>query len=137
MSKLNPYVLFNGNAREAVMFYQSVFGGEPQISTFGDMHAAQDPAQNDLVMHASLTTPAGYTIMVSDAADRDYQPGNNFSISISGPDEEMEQLKGYFDKLAEGGKVTVALEKAMWGDTFGMLNDKFGISWMFNIGKMA
>ena len=131
---LNPYLGFRGNAREAITFYQSVFGGELAISTFGDLHASEDPAEIDLVMHSILTTDSGLAIMASDTPQRmDYNPGDNISISLSGTKSDETELRGYWDKLTEGGTVTMPLETAMWGDTFGMCVDKFGIAWLVNI----
>lgn len=131
---LNPYLGFRGNAREAITFYQSVFGGELSISTFGDLHASEDPAEMDLVMHSVLTTDSGLALMASDTPQRmAYNPGDNISISLSGAKSDETELRGYWDKLTEGGTVTMPLETAMWGDTFGMCVDKFGIAWLVNI----
>ena len=131
-SRLNPYVnVLDGKAREALEFYQSVLGGELNIMTFGDMGTEGDVAVQ--VMHGQLETPAGFTLMVADAPPEMVQVtmGDNISISLSGDDTEA--LTGYFNGLAEGGSVTTPLEKPMWGDEFGMLVDKFGISWLVNI----
>jgi PhnB protein len=129
---LNPYLSFKDNAREAMNFYQSVLGGDLTVSTFDDFHAAQDPSEGPLVMHSQLNGPNGLVLMASDTPSRmEYQPGTNFSISISGDDED--EIRGYWDKLADGASITMPLEKAMWGDTFGMLVDKFGIAWLVNI----
>ena len=131
-TQLNPYLGFRDNAREAMDFYQSVFGGEVVRSTFGEFHASQDPAEQDKVMHSQLTTEGGMVLMASDTPNAmDYHPGDNYSVSLSGDDEA--ELRGYWDKLSGGGKVTVPLEKAPWGDMFGMCTDKFGVAWLVNI----
>lgn len=131
---LNPYISFKDNARDAMTFYQSVLGGELNISTFDDLHAAMDPSEGPLVMHSQLTTPSGFTLMGSDTPSRmEYNPGSNFSVSLSGGAETEEELRGYWDKLSAGATITMPLEKAVWGDTFGMLTDKFGIAWLVNI----
>ncbi|MFC4395177.1 MULTISPECIES: VOC family protein [Micrococcaceae] len=131
-TRLNPYLSFRSNAREAMEFYKNVFGGELNMSTFADFHASQDPSEDNLVMHAQLDGPAGLTLMGSDTPARmDYNPGNTFSVSLSGDDEA--ELRGYWDKLSDGGTVTMPLEKAIWGDSFGMCTDKFGIQWLVNI----
>ncbi|WP_422934699.1 VOC family protein [Sinomonas sp. P47F7] len=133
---LNPYISFKDNAREAMTFYQTVLGGKLDVSTFDDFHAAQDPSEGPLVMHSQLNTPNGLTLMASDTPSRmDYTPGTNFSISLSGEDEA--ELRGYWDRLTDGATVTMPLEKAMWGDTFGMLVDKFGVAWLVNINGGA
>jgi PhnB protein len=132
-SRLNPYLSFDGNAREAMEFYRSVFGGELTVSTFGEF-GAPDPAVADKVMHAQLITDAGYALMASDTPPgMDYQPGNTITVSLSGDDAA--ELRRYWDKLADGGTVSVKLEKQMWGDEFGQCVDKFGIGWLVNIGQ--
>lgn len=135
-SKLNPYVnVLDGRAREAVEFYQSVLGGELSLMTFGDM-GMEGPSAS-MVMHSMLETPSGFTLMVADAPPEmvEVTVGNNISISLSGDDAE--QLRGWFDALAEGGTVAMPLEKQMWGDVFGALTDRFGINWMVNIAGDA
>jgi PhnB protein len=131
-SRLNPYISFNGNAREAMEFYQSVFGGELVMNTFGDF-GTPDPAIADKIMHGMLETGAGYTLMGSDTPPgMDFNPGNTSTISLSGDDAE---LRTYFERLAEGGTVTMPLEKQVWGDEFGQLVDRFGVPWMVNVSQ--
>ena len=132
-SRLNPYIQFDGDAREAMEFYRDVLGGELVINTFGE-YGSDDPATADKTMHAQLETDGGFTLMASDAAPgMEHRPGTNITISLSG--EDGDELRGYWDKLADGGAVTMPLEKQMWGDEFGMLTDRFGIGWMVNIGQ--
>jgi PhnB protein len=132
-SRLNPYITFNGNAREAMEFYRSVFGGELTVSTFGEFGQSDGPGA-DKVMHAQLETPAGYTLMASDTGPGmgEVEPSTSITISLSGDDQD---LRGYWEKLADGGTVTMPLEKQMWGDEFGMCVDRYGTSWMVNIGQ--
>lgn len=131
MAILNPYISFKDTARDAMEFYQSVLGGELFFSTFGDM-GDPEAANANGIMHSSLQTPAGFTLFASDTPDgMDYHPGTNIAISISGT--ESDELKGYWDKLSADATVTVPYAKQMWGDEFGMLIDKFGISWMVNV----
>jgi PhnB protein len=131
-SKLNPYLSFKDNTRDAMQFYHTVFGGKLDMQTFKELNASQDPSEDDKIMHAQLEADNGITIMASDTPDRmEFNPGNNFNMSLSGDSEP--ELRTYFDKLAVGGTVTMALEKAVWGDTFGMLKDKFGVQWLVNI----
>jgi len=136
-TRLNPYISFRSNAREAMEFYHSVFGGNLSISTFKEYQASQDPSDDHLVMHAMLEAPNGLTLMGADTPSRmEFHGGGDFSISLSGDNEP--ELTGYFQKLSAGGTVTEPLVKAPWGDTFGMLTDKFGINWMVNIaGKQS
>ncbi|MDT0168070.1 VOC family protein [Pseudarthrobacter sp. BRE9] len=131
-TKLNPYLSFRNNAREAMEFYKDVFGGELNIGTFAEFQGSQDPSEDQLVMHAQLDTPSGLTLMASDTPQRmDYKPGNTFSVSLSGDDDA--ELRGYWEKLSDGGTVAMPLETAIWGDAFGMCTDKFGVQWLVNI----
>ena len=133
---LNPYLNFRDEARQAMEFYQSVFGGELSRSTFSDFGASDDPAEQDKTMHAMLTTPGGLVLMASDTPNRmEYTPGNNYSIALSGEDEA--ELRGYWELLCEGGTVTMPLDRAPWGDAFGMCVDRFGVSWMVNIAPYS
>ena len=130
--QLNPYLSFRNNTRTAMEFYRSVFGGELSISTFKEFQASTDPSEDDLVMHSQLEGEHGVVFMASDTPGRmEYKPGTNFSMSLSGDDEPV--LRGWFDKLADGGTVTMPLEKAPWGDTFGMCIDRFGVNWLVNV----
>lgn len=133
-TKLNPYISFKDNAREAMEFYQSVFGGQLSINTFEEFHASEDPAEADKIMHSMLEAPNGVTFMASDTPNQmEYRPGANISMSLSGRNEA--ELRGYFEKLSANGTVTMPLEEAPWGDSFGMCTDQFGINWMVNISK--
>ena len=129
---LNPYISFKDNARQAMEFYKTVFGGRLEMSTFKEYHASDDPVEGNKIMHAMLRAEDGITFMAADTPQgMEYNPGANISMSLSGDNEA--ELKGYFEKLSAGGTVTQPLEKAPWGDSFGMLTDKFGINWMVNI----
>lgn len=132
-SRLNPYISFNGNARQAMEFYEGTFGGTLRLSTFGEF-GAEDSPDADKIMHGMLETPSGYTLMGADTpTGMEYNPGNNIAVSLSGDDPD--ELRGYWDKLSGGGTVSVPLEKQMWGDEFGMCVDQFGVTWMVNIGQ--
>ena len=135
-TQLNPYLIFRDTARDAMTFYQSVFGGELTISTFAELQASEDPAEQDKVMHSMLSTDGGLTLMASDLPNSmEYTPGNNFSVSLSGDDDA--ELRGYWEKLSAGGTTTMPLNVAPWGDTFGMCIDKFGVTWLVNIAGPA
>ena len=132
-SRLNPYLSFDNNAREAMEFYQRVFGGTLTMNTFGEFGKQGGP-QDDLIMHAQLVTDSGYWIMGADTPPgMTRTPGDTITVSLSGDDGG--ELRGYWEQLCEGGTVTMPLEKQMWGDEFGMCNDRFGIPWMVNIGQ--
>jgi PhnB protein len=134
MVGLNPYLSFKDNTKEAMEFYKSVFGGELRISTFKEFHATQDPSMENLIMHSSLDNKDGVMFMASDTPQRmEFKPGNNFNMSLTGDPADEAKLRGYFEKLADGGTITMPLEKAIWGDIFGMCVDKFGVQWLVNI----
>jgi PhnB protein len=131
-TRLNPYLSFRDSAREAMEFYHSVFGGKLTTNTFAEFHASEDPAEQDKIMHSQLETDGGLVIMAADTPNSmELTPGSNFAVSLSGEDEA--ELRGYWDKLSDGGTVTMPLDKAPWGDTFGMCVDRFGVSWMVNV----
>ena len=132
-SRLNPYINFNDNARQAMEFYKGVFGGNLTLNTFGE-YGAQDSPDADKIMHGQLETDSGFTLMGADTpAGMQRNPGDNIAISLSGDDADA--LRGYWERLSDGGTVSVPLEKQMWGDEFGMCVDQFGIPWMVNIGQ--
>lgn len=131
-TRLNPYLGFLDNAREAMEFYQSVFGGELDLTTFAEGGMPHDPADADHVMHSQLESPAGLVLMASDApSGMPVAEGSSISISLSGEDEG--ELRGYWDKLVDGGTVSMPLEQAPWGDLFGMCTDRFGTAWLVNV----
>jgi PhnB protein len=136
-SRLNPYLNFRDNSRQAMEFYKTVFGGKLEISTFKEFHASQDPGEADKIMHSMLEAENGIMFMASDTPNgMEYRPGTNMSMSLSG--DNKPELRGYFEKLSSGGRVNMPLDKAPWGDTFGMLTDKFGVNWLVNIaGRRA
>ncbi|WP_210507082.1 VOC family protein [Naasia sp. SYSU D00057] len=131
-TRLNPYLNFRDEAREAMTFYQSVFGGELNMSSFGEFGMSEDPAEQDKIMHAQLEAPDGLVLMGADTPNgMEFSRGTDISVSLSGEDET--QLRGFWDRLSEGATIVEPLEKAPWGDSFGMLNDRFGVRWLVNI----
>jgi PhnB protein len=130
-SRLNPYISFTSNARQALEFYKDVFGGTLALNTYGDYGAKASPEANN-IMHGMLETDSGFTLMGADnPPGMELHPGDNMAVSLSGDDAD--ELRGYWTKLSGGGTVSVPLEKQMWGDEFGMCVDQFGISWLVNI----
>lgn len=131
-TRLTPYLSFRDEARDAIAFYHSIFGGEVDISTFAEGGMPHDPTDADKIMHAALTAPSGFGLMASDApSGMELDSGSTISISLSGDNET--ELQGYWDALSEGATITLPLLPAPWGDTFGMLTDRFGTAWMVNI----
>jgi PhnB protein len=131
-SRLNPYLSFKDNARQAMEFYHTVFGGKLDMTTFKEGHSSNNPTEDNRIMHAALEAENGMLFMASDTPmGMEYESGQSISMSLSGDNEA--ELKGYWDKLSKSATVIMPLEKAPWGDTFGMLVDQFGIKWMVNI----
>ena len=131
-TSLTPYLNFSGNAAEAMKFYHSILGGDLAMQTFAEAKMARSPAENDLIVHARLTS-GSVTIMASDAPPGRMKTtfGDNVHMSLMG--EDGQQLQGVFDALAKDGKVDMPLAKQFWGDVYGQLTDKFGVHWMVNI----
>jgi PhnB protein len=129
-NQLNPYLHFEGTAREAMTFYHSVLGGELRLMTFGEMGMEGEHASR--IMHGSLDVRPGIALMGADGPPGEaFLPGNSCSMSLSGDDGD--ELPGWFAGISEGGEVHVPLAKQMWGDVFGQARDKFGVLWMVNI----
>ena len=130
-TKLTPYLSFRDGTREAMEFYRSVFGGELTATTFRDVAGmGLDEAEQDKVMHAQLVGGHDMTLMAADAPNS-MPVSQNGTVTLSGDDEAT--LRGYWDELSADGAVGVPLEKAPWGDFFGMCTDRFGVDWMVNI----
>lgn len=133
MAILTPYLSFRDNAREAMTFYQSVLGGKldlVEFSSFPDM--PQDPADANKIMHSWLATDDGMVLAGSDTpTGMDFQPPQNISISVSG--EDKARMQAIWDGLSDGGSVTMPFETPPWGGRFGMLVDRFGMSWMVTV----
>jgi PhnB protein len=129
--RLNPYLSFAGNAREAMEFYRTVFGGDLTLSTFGEYGPSDAPGA-DKIMHGQLES-GDMALMGADTppGEEERRSGNDVALSLSGDDADV--LRGYWTKLSDGGTVSVPLEQQMWGDEFGMCTDRYGVSWMVNI----
>ncbi len=130
--QMNPYLMFQDQARDAMAFYREIFGGELTMQTFAEGGMSAHASNDDRIMHAQLVTEHGLVLMASDVPDAvPYESGSAISISLSGDDEPT--LRGHFDALATGGTVIEPLRQAPWGDVFGVCVDRFGTSWMVNI----
>jgi PhnB protein len=139
MVKLNPYLSFEGTAKDALDFYHGVLGGELAVSTFGEMASEEMPVQPEvgaLVMHGQLDAPNGLTIMAADTP-----PGMEYvaatsgvTVALTGSSADTDYVNAAYEKLLDGATDVMAFEVAPWGDRYGSLTDRFGISWMFNVG---
>lgn len=128
--QLNPYLNFPGTARAAMEFYHSVFGGTLEVGTYAESGMFDNPDEGQKIMHAMLTGAHGIVLMGSDVPDG-MEVRANSSISLSGDDEAV--LGRWWEGLSEGAAISEPLTKAPWGDTFGMLVDRFHVPWMVNI----
>ncbi|WP_028708602.1 VOC family protein [Propionicicella superfundia] len=126
--RLNPYLNFPGNTREAMTYYQGVFGGELTISTYGE-YGMEPP---EATMHASLAHP-DFTVMASDAMPGAEQTWGGTRVYLAFTGDDLETLTGWFTALAAEGTVGMPLEKQVWGDVYGILTDKYGLEWMFDV----
>ena len=140
MPMLDSYLFFDGKCADAMKFYQKTIGGElmammkysesPDPESCGAGPGASQEAR-DRIMHAHLLIE-GRNLMASDTpAHMEFKGAGNISVSLSGTDEAA--LSGYWTRLKDGAEILQPLEKAPWGDSFGMLADKFGVVWLVNI----
>ncbi len=115
-------------------FYHGILGGQLDLQTYGQSPMPAPDSHKDKILHGVLEAGDHITIMAADSPpDMPLSSTHsNISLSLTGPDEDT--LKKAFDALADGGKITMPLEKQFWGDLFGMVDDKFGTHWMINIG---
>ena len=130
-----PYLYFRGNCKDAFDFYHSVLGGKITSMTFGQspMAAECDPGMLDQLMHVRIVV-GDSILMGSDSPPQYWTASGGFAISYSV--DTPEEGKKIFDALSDGGQIVMPLEKTFWSEAFGMLEDKFGISWMINCGPM-
>lgn len=126
---LNAYLFFAGDCCEAMEFYRDIFGGTLKVQTYDEV-PGQPEAMEGKVIHASLMD-GDVDLMASDSPFPHQIATGKISLALSGTDEQ--KLRTAFDKLGAGGKVNSPLKKEFWGDTFGMLKDKFGVDWMVSI----
>jgi PhnB protein len=134
-TKVYPYLSFDGLSAEVLKFYQSIFGGELKVQTYGESGMGDTPEVRDRVIHADLTGDL-VSLMASDTHPEFSPPlvmGNNITISLVGTDKD--ELTRCFNRLAEGGEITMALEEQFWGDVYGQVTDRFGIPWSVNISQ--
>ncbi|ACZ32009.1 3-demethylubiquinone-9 3-methyltransferase [Xylanimonas cellulosilytica DSM 15894] len=140
MTKLNPYLSFKDQAKAALEFYQSVLGGELDVTTFGDMPDMPGVPEGEggLVMHGHLETPGGLTLMASDTGTMmPYVPATSgVTVALTGAGAaDLDYVRSAYEKLLDGATETLPFELAPWGDHYGQLTDKFGVSWMFDVGE--
>lgn len=130
---LNPYLVFDGNAQEAALFYADVFGlDQPQLMTFGEIHSTEElpPGAKDLIMHTYLDIAGGKLMISDNFPGMPYTPGDNFTIAYVSNDEQA--IRDAFEKLKDGGTVKMELQETPWSKCYGSVTDKFNIEWQFS-----
>ncbi|MEX2534563.1 MAG: VOC family protein [Trueperaceae bacterium] len=127
---LTPYLMFDGECREAVGFYREVLGGELELQTYGEVDPSAAANLKDRVMHSRLSG-GRVELMAGDVPGGGPLGTGKVQLALSGTDEQT--LRTIFDALSTGGKVGVPLERQMWGDLFGAVSDRYGVDWMVNI----
>ena len=132
--KTVAHLNFRGQARAALAFYQSVFGGEPMLITYADAHAVQNPAEADQLMWGQVAGANGFHIMAYDVPSaRAYDPGE-IPLFVSVRGDTADEITGYWDKLAAGATIVAPLAPSGWAPLYGMLKDKFGVTWVLDVG---
>ncbi|AOS61895.1 VOC family protein [Actinoalloteichus hymeniacidonis] len=129
---VTPHLNFRGDARKALEFYQSVFGGKLVIAAYSDM-GNTDPATADHVSFGQLTAENGFSVMAYDVYPHlEWDQGKDpFFVSVRGTDTA--ELQGYWDKLVDGAEVKQPLGPSEWAPLYGQLTDRFGITWVLDI----
>jgi len=135
-TQLSPYLSFDGNAREAITFYGSVFGVEPDIDAYDSVGPVDDPVEANKVMHSQIPVEGVGTLMASDVPPGTTLVGNP-SIALFGGRDDRERLHGWFAALSDGAQEVMALEAAPRGDEFGQLTDRFGIRWLVDVDPVV
>ncbi|MET7864914.1 VOC family protein [Micromonospora taraxaci] len=133
-ARVSPYLTFAGNARQAMRFYQSVFGGDLDITTFGTVHGPTDAARDELIAHATLRGTTGVVLMASDRTPGRAGAESGTSITLGGDEAE---LVTYWERLSEDGSVTVPFARSPWGALYGRCTDRFGTDWLVNVTAPA
>lgn len=130
---ITPHLNFRGTARDALEFYRSVFGGELAVVTHAQVYGTTDPAEAHLVSWGQVESDAGFRIMAFDVpAATQLDAGTNaFFVSARGTD--VAELESYWAKLAEGAEIRVPLAEAAWSPRYGMLVDRFGVTWVLDL----
>lgn len=128
-----PHVNFGGNAREALTFYHSVFGGDIAVATYADIGAVEDPSRADDVAFGRVTASNGFDLMAYDVQpSKVYDPGENpFYVTLQS-DDEVEVRTGW-DALSEDGSILIPLGPASFSPLYGMLTDRFGVTWIIGL----
>jgi PhnB protein len=129
----SPHLNFRGDARSALEFYESVFGGQLVAVSYADAHAVTDPAEADQLLFGQVVAEEGFHVMAYDVPSHTpYEPGTiPVFVSVRGADAD--EITGYWQKLVEGSTVVVPLAASAWSPLYGMLKDRFGVTWVLDV----
>ena len=133
MKEINAYLIFNGNCREAVTFYQKCLGSDLQLITFGDMGGNIPPEAKDRIAHARINKGAAVLMASDNMPGIPFSAGGNYFVSIQC--ESVEETDKLFAALSEKGKTTHPPQETQWALRFAMFTDQFGVNWMLNCEK--
>lgn len=132
MTKLNPYLNFNGQCREALTFYQECFEGDLEFQKVAEspMAAKMPSEKGPLILHGALSKDGHTLLMGSDMIGNALHAGNSIMLCVNcSSDQEINTI---FNRLSAGGQVKTPLHQSFWGATYGELKDRFGMDWMLN-----
>ena len=127
------HVNFRRQAREALAFYRSVFGGEIALVTHAQAYGTTDPDEADLVSWGQVVSDAGFAVMAHDVpAQRAWSAGEApYFVSVRG--EDTDEISGYWNRLSEGANIIQPLAQSGWARLYGMLEDRFGVTWVLDV----
>jgi PhnB protein len=131
--KTTTHLNFRGHARAALEFYQSVFGGHQVVVTYKDAGAVQDPAEADQVMWGQVAGDNGFRIMAYDVPSRLSWNAGEIPVFVSVRGDAADEVTGFWEKLSDGATVMQPLGPAGWVPLYGMLKDRFGVTWVLDI----
>jgi len=135
MTQINSYLTFNGNCREAMIFYQTCLGGELTLQTIGESPLADKlpHPMKDNILHSTLTNNKLIILGSDMVGEKGLQQGNSVSLLLNCSTED--EIKTFYSNLSAGGEATHPLETSFWGALFGDLTDKFGNHWLLHYDK--
>lgn len=131
--RTTPHLNFRGDARTALAFYQTVFGGELLAISYADAHAVTDPAEADRLIWGQVSAPDGFNIMAYDVPSATAWDAGTIPFFVSVRGDDADTLKGYWEKLAEGSTVIQPLSPSGFSPLYGMVRDKFGVTWVVDL----
>jgi PhnB protein len=131
--RTTTHLNFRGQARDALTFYQTVFGGDLTAITYADAHAVQNPDEAGQIMWGQVESTAGFRVMAYDVPGAQAFDQGTIPIFVSVRGDSEEELRGFWQKLSEEAEVLQPLAPAGWSPLYGMLTDRFGVTWVLDI----